>query len=252
MNRFMTLTLAAAVLALAASAHAGVIFSAAGPITATSEAVDSGAGNVNNAALGLDRTLIVTFDVEITDNDTQSSNDPTADAWAAVGFGFDDDSGSSNGGDVLGFTSGSPGDQSEFALLIRSITGSTGTHTAWEDGDNTGGSFGSDLGGTPGDPNDGIDGKVRVTVNLSAAGIAAGESATVKYEVDNDADGTFDDTVTKNVDWEDTNNFIWLGSRTQSEHEFTNLVIESVPEPATLALLGLGGAVMLSGRRRCA
>jgi len=127
-------------------------------------------------------------------------------------------------------------------------------HTAWEDQDDTGGAFGSNLGGTPGDNTDGIDGKVRITIDLSAAGIVAGESATVKYEVDNNADGTFDDMFTGTVDWEDATNHIWFGSRVDTEHVVTNFELRSeavvIPAPAALpAGLALLALTVLRRRR---
>jgi len=205
--------------------------------------VDSGAGNVNNSAIGTDRQLIVEFDLELT-------AESDADAWFAIGFGFDSDTAANSGGTTLGFGSEPERLQSEFALLVRTLGSST--HTGWEDQDNTGLGFGGNLNGTPGNPNDGIDGKVRITIDLSAAGIANGESATVKYEVDNDANGTFDDSLTDTVDWEDGDNYVWLGSRANSTHEVTNFSITSaVPEPSTvlLALLGAVGVAIFRFRR---
>ncbi len=183
----------------------GVIYEFDGPITVGAGDAEpvTGLGNLNNDDLGDNRTVIVEFDVEL----TSATSDVT---WFALGFGFDGEPGAGAGSsDVV--------NNSEFALLVRTLTNDEDKgHQRFEDGGAA--NFGDDLAGTPGDDTDGIDGKVRITIDLSAAGIATGETAMVTYEVDNDADGVFDDISTGNtIDWEDAINFLWLGSRGESD-----------------------------------
>jgi hypothetical protein len=248
--RTSTAAAMAAVLVAAAGAGADIIHENAGPLTVdyADNAVASGAGNVNNAALGANRTLIVTFDVEVTDDGAGSASE----GWFAIGFGFDgnDTSIADRSADVVGFDNAASAadEQSEFALLLRTFSDASQNHTAWEDGNNAGRAFGSDMGGSSSDP-PGIDGKVRIRVNLSPAGVLAGESATATYEVDVDCDGTYDDIFVDTVDWADSTNYIWFGSRHETEHEATNLLIEAVPEPGALILCGVGGLAMLLRRR---
>jgi len=204
--------------------------------------VPSGAGNINNAAIGTDRRLIVTYDIEITDSDANGNGTATTDGWFGVGFGFDDaNTTGASGGDVVGF-SGSRAGESEFALLTRTL--GANPHSFWNDQTST--LFGANsLGGTPGDSSDGIDGSARITIDLSDAGILAGESAFVTYEIDNNADGFIDEIASDTIDWSDADNFVWLGSRFDTEHVVTNFVIESqqVPEPTSVALWLLLGSL---------
>ena len=218
----------------------GVIYESTGPVPVSpgDAAPIPGLGDLNNDDLGGNRTLIVEFDLELTSVTT--GTDVT---WFALGFGFDGDPGANDGStDVV--------NNSEFALLVRTLTNDDGKdHQRFEDGDAA--DFGDDLDGTPGDDTDGIDGKVRITVDLSPAGIAADETATVTYEIDNDADGVFDDISAGNsIDWQDALNHLWLGSRGDSEHVVSNLRITAIPEPTAFAFLILGGTALLRTRGR--
>jgi hypothetical protein len=162
------------VFAVAGAAPATVIYENAGPISLpASTVIDSGAGNVDNGDLGTDRTLIVTFNVELT-------NDPeNGDGWFAVGFGFDAAPGGSiDPTDLLGFNSS---EESDAAGLVRTDdSGDPGTkdHKVWIGGNDD---TGDDV-SFPEVVADNVVGAGRITLALSATGIAAGESFDMTLE----------------------------------------------------------------------
>jgi hypothetical protein len=225
-----------------ANTDPGVIYESAAPITVPAgEAVAvTGLGNLNNDDLGENRTLIVEFDVELT---SVSGTDVT---WFALGVGFDGEPGSgAEASDVVGSNSG---EESDAALMLRTLDPDdpeTKDHRIWINGDANDDeiNFGDVIA-------DGVVGSVRITMDLSAAGIAAGELADLLAEIDEDGDGIYDVSASGTFAWTDADNYVWLGSRNGSSHTVSNLRIVATPEPASLVLLVLGGAGGLLRRRR--
>ena len=221
----------------------GLIYEAVGPIAVgNGEVTVVGAGNVNNDALDGLRTLMITYDVRLTD----TFGDP-GDAWLALGMGFD---GAPGGGaeatDVVGFNSSEESDAAALLRTLDTIDPSTRDHKLWIGGnsDSTDDVTFSDV------LLDGVTGAVRITVDLSEAGILAGETAEILFEVDEDGDGIFDVSSLGTLTWTDDVNYMWLGSRGGGAHEVTNLRIVATPEPGTAVLLVFGGAGVWLRRRR--
>jgi arylsulfatase A-like enzyme len=221
----------------------GLIYEAPGPINlGNGEVTVVGAGDVNNDDLGDLRTLVITYNVRL----TETFGDP-GDAWLALGMGFDGAPGTgAQSTDVVGFNSS---EESDAAALLRTL----------DSGDPSGKEHKLWIGGNT-DPTDdvvfpdvvldGVTGGVRITIDLSEPGILPGELADMLYEVDEDGDGIFDTSASATLTWTDGTNYMWLGSRGGGAHEVTNLRIVATPEPASLVLLVLGGGAMAIRRRR--
>jgi hypothetical protein len=196
--------------------HAGVDYQEAGSTTVPPGVDDvsvvCAVGNVDNTALGTDRRLIITFDVSLS-----SGN---GDDWFAVSVGHPNDtapagtvwSGMFSEADALALarTKGSAG-AAPHALYFNNRVDSL----------------------TFNPPSTNESASVRVTVDLSAAGIAIGERAFIRAEIDNDSDGAYDATGSAYFTWDVANTYICFGSRGGSRHVYSNLTIRSTSLPST-------------------
>jgi len=192
----------------------GVIFESDNPIPVGGDQVlPLGAGDVNNDAMAGLRTMVITFDVELTGS-TQSTD------WLALGMGFDGNPpGNAAPIDVVGLNSSA---ESDAAALIRTLDAvdSAKDHQLFVDG-----AVAHEF---PDVVADGATGKVRILLGLSEAGIDAGEAARIVYQVDEDGDGAYDASASATMTWTDAVNYLWLGSRGGSSHLVSNLRIARV------------------------
>jgi hypothetical protein len=212
---------------LTQGAVAAVIYTSAGPLAMNNGARPQlGAGNVNNAALGTDRTLVVEYD--------QAGREVNANgSWLGICFGH---------GTTLPAGFYDTLFQADTGGLVDTYArpGSSDTHSLWLNGTGTAWSTA---------PSDTTNAHVRYTLGLSPAGIVAGQSATATMQIDLDNSGSYDATLTGNFTWDGPNNYIYFASK-GNNHTVTNIEVYSTPEPATLALLSLGGLALLRRRRR--
>ena len=192
----------------------GVIFESDNPIPVGGDQVlPLGAGDVNNDAMAGLRTMVITFDVELTGS-TQSTD------WLALGMGFDGNPpGNAAPIDVVGLNSSA---ESDAAALIRTLDAvdSAKDHQLFVDG-----AVAHEF---PDVVADGATGRVRILLGLSEAGIDAGEAARIVYQVDEDGDGAYDASASATMTWTDAVNYLWLGSRGGSSHLVSNLRIARV------------------------
>lgn len=130
--------------------------------------------------------------------------------------------------DITGLTSVAPGDNNaDLSVYLDNVGGSTGIVVV-EDTNTT--FAGSGLG--------------ELSAVLSFADQNAG--TTVNYEVFFQGSSV----TTGDFTWSGTNqNFIYFSSNSTGDTLINTITIENVPEPGSLALLGLGGLCMLKRRR---
>ena len=221
-------TLTAAGLA-AGSASAGVIV---GPtdIAAPNNGVAQGA-DITTAQLGGDDELVIEYSV------TRGDLTP-GDAWLTVTFNTTDG--------LFDFTS-----SGLFHALLRTNTGATPSHGAtsggtWSSGDASSVDF---------DAASPAEHAVRITVDgLSSGGFAGVKNIT--WEIDHNASSfaTADRTYTNTIDFGSDNGLeidfhSFESSGVSPDHTVNNFTVSAVPEPGSLALLGLGG-LLIARRRR--
>jgi len=159
----------------------------------------------------------------------------TSDAtrWGAVSFGHS--SASATAGNFV-VANAAP---SAFGFLIAD----DGTYQVFEDGD----LFES------GDTGDAV-GPYAIEITVSTTDFSIGANATASVTVDGAAIDMDDDIAgvqsTHAFTWNTGDNYFNFEGLAKDSTDYDDVKIELIPEPATLALLGLGGAVMLGGRRR--
>ncbi|MGB0766193.1 MAG: PEP-CTERM sorting domain-containing protein [Phycisphaeraceae bacterium] len=199
--------------------------------------------SLTNGDLGGNDTLVVTYSVT-RENLLEGQN------WLTVGF-------NAGGPNMFSFTSGGV-----FAALLRTHTntGTTDSHGAFQ-------ATGTWAGGN----DDGVDfdaqSPAEHAVRISIDGLSSGGFAGVKditYEIDHYASSVVlaDRTFTGTIDFGGTDVGLALDIRsfsdgafvanngTDADHVVNNFTVSAVPEPGSLALLGLGGLCMLKRRRR--
>jgi hypothetical protein len=189
-----------------------VIYSHAGPTTVNAGSVAAvGAGNVNNAVLGTDRRLVISYDVS-----TDVTSTPT-ERWFAISLGDND---------AIAPTGTWPAmfDDADALLLTRTEGATSVTpHSLVLDNRN------QTLGFNP--PSSGGSASVRLTVDLSPTGIQTNEPATVTAQIDNNGDGTYDALQVGSFTWDGPNNYMFFGSKSTGAHQYSNLEIKSTTRP---------------------
>lgn len=212
---------------LTQAAAAAVIYTSPGlPTMNNGERPGLGAGNVNNAALGADRTLVVEYDQAGREVHPNGS-------WLGICFGL---------GTTLpaGFYDALFQADAAGLVVTYARPGSNDTHQVWLNNSPV---------LWPTAPSATANGHVRYTLGLSPAGIAAGQPATATMEIDLDKNGSYDATIAGNFTWNGPDNYIYYMSK-GNNHTVSNITVYSTPEPATLTLLALGGLGVLLRRRK--
>ena len=152
--------------------------------------------------------------------------------WAAVSFGHS--SASATGGNFEVVDA-----DSAFGFIITD----NGTYQVFEDGV----LFAS------GDTGDAV-GPYAIEITVLTNDFSASANATASITVDGTVIDLDDDIAgvqtTHAFTWNTGDNYFNFEGLVRDSTDYDDVKIALIPEPATLALLGLGGAVMLCGRRR--
>ena len=181
--------------------------------------------NFNTSDITTAGGFILTYTVDPIENDN-----PTR--WGAVSFGHSSDS--ATGGDFVVLDT-----DSAFGFLVTD----NGTYQVFEDG----------LLFESGDTGDAV-GPYAIEITVLTTDFSDGANATASVTVDGTAIDLDDDIAgvqtTHAFTWNTGDNYFNFEGIARDSTDYDDVKIELIPEPATLALLGLGGAVMLGGRRR--
>ena len=272
-----TATLLAALVGLAATAPAAVIFSDSfdransntvgtndnalgGTITQTwiehgdnaaEEAISSNALRLDSDAGGGGTAWVVpdhnfnTSDITTAGGFTLSYTvDPIEQAntsrWGAVSFGHSSTSAQDGNFVVVNAPSA-------FGFLIAD----DGTYEVFDDGSNI--FEDEDFTDNRGDTGDAV-GPYAIEITVLTYDFSAAANATASVTVDGTAIDLDDDIAgvqtTHAFTWNTGDNYFNFEGLVRDSTDYDDVKIALIPEPATLALLGLGGAVMLCGRRR--